>query len=122
MMQRRLRGSASSVYSNMSSGIRCAETTRVSQTMPKASLRVFGGKAANYSVLYRTPGVPIKNGFAIPIYFYDQFMQANGFYARIDGLLADPLFTTDAATRDAALKALQTDMRWSPRWRSSTGW
>ena len=80
----------------------------------RASLRVFGGKAANYSVLYRTPGVPIKNGFAIPIYFYDQFMRANGFYTRIDALLADPAFTTDAATRDTALKALHTDMLAAP--------
>ena len=80
----------------------------------KASLRAFGGKAANYSVLYQTPGLPVKNGFAIPIYFYDQFMQTNGFYARIDGLLADPGFITDPATRDAALRALHVDMRATP--------
>jgi hypothetical protein len=80
----------------------------------KASLRAFGGKAANYSVLYQTPGIPIKNGFAIPIYFYDQFMRDNGFYARIDALLLDPQFTTDPATRDAALRALHADMLAAP--------
>ena len=80
----------------------------------RASLRVFGGKAANYSVLYQTPGIPIKNGFAIPIYFYDQFMRDNGFYARIDALLLDPQFTTDPATRDAALRALHADMLAAP--------
>lgn len=80
----------------------------------KAALRAFGGKAANYSVLYQTPGLPVKNGFAIPIYFYDRFMQANGFYARIDALLADPGFTSDPATRDAALRAVHVDMRATP--------
>ncbi len=80
----------------------------------RTSLRAFGGKAANYSILYRTPGVPVKNGFVIPIYYYDQFMQAGGFYARVDALLADPQFTTDPATRDAALRALHADMIAAP--------
>ena len=80
----------------------------------KAALRAFGGKAANYSVLYQTPGLPVKNGFAIPIYFYDQFMRANGFYARIDALLLDPQFVTDPATRDAALAVLRADMMAAP--------
>ncbi|MBP8809252.1 MAG: hypothetical protein KBG48_34750 [Kofleriaceae bacterium] len=80
----------------------------------KASLRAFGGKAANYSVLYQTSGVPIKNGFAIPIYFYDQFMRANGFYDRVDALLADPTFQSDALARDTALRALHADMMATP--------
>ncbi len=80
----------------------------------RTALRAFGGKAANYSVLYQTPGLPVKNGFAIPIYFYDQFMRANGFYDRIDALLASPMFNADPATRDAALQALHADMIAAP--------
>jgi hypothetical protein len=60
----------------------------------KESLRAFGGKAANYSILARTEGVPIPRAFAIPIYFYEQFMTDNGFYARIDAMLADPAFAS----------------------------
>ena len=80
----------------------------------RTSIKAFGGKAAHYSVLLRTPGVPIKNGFAIPIYFYDQFMTQNGFYARVDAMLANPTFTTDPATRDSALAQFRADMLAAP--------
>jgi len=80
----------------------------------RAAIRAYGGKAAHYSVLYRTPGVPIKHGFAIPIFYYDQFMQQNGFYARVTALLADPSFTTDPAVRDARLAELRADMLVAP--------
>jgi hypothetical protein len=78
------------------------------------AVRAFGGKAAQYSILRRTPGVPIKPGFAVPIYFYDQFMSENGFYARLDTLLADDTFNTDANIRDAALAQLRADMLTAP--------
>lgn len=80
----------------------------------QVALRAFGGKASHYSVLLRTPNVPIKSGFAIPIYFYDQFMRQNGFFDRIDALIADPTFATDPATRSAALTALHADMMAAP--------
>ncbi|MBA3459553.1 MAG: hypothetical protein H0T46_06305 [Deltaproteobacteria bacterium] len=80
----------------------------------RAAIRAYGGKAAHYSVLLRTPGVPIKDGFAIPIYFYDQFMTQHGFYARVDAMLANPTFTTDPATRDAALAQFRADMIAAP--------
>lgn len=74
------------------------------------AVTAFGGKAAHYSVLARTPDVPSKKAFAIPIYYYDKFMRDNGFYDRIDALLADEAFTTDAAVRDAELADLQAAM------------
>lgn len=80
----------------------------------RTSIRAFGGKAAHYSVLLRTPGVPIKGGFAIPIYYYDQFMRQNGFYARVDAMLADPAFTSDPAVRQAALAMFRADMLVAP--------
>jgi hypothetical protein len=76
----------------------------------KESVRAFGGKAAHYSILARTDGVPIPMAFAIPIYFYEQFMTDNGFYARIDGMLADPDFKTDPDLRDVQLGLLRADM------------
>ncbi|MFO0631564.1 MAG: PEP/pyruvate-binding domain-containing protein [Nannocystaceae bacterium] len=72
----------------------------------KTAVTAFGGKAAHYSVLARTEGVPIKPAFAIPMYYYDQFMRDNGIYDRVDVLLADPDFLTDAAVRDTELAAL----------------
>ncbi len=80
----------------------------------KESVRAFGGKAAQYSILARTDGVPIPKAFAIPVYFYEQFMVDNGFYDRIDGLLADPDFKTDATVRDQQLALLRVDMQAAP--------
>ncbi len=76
----------------------------------KTAITAFGGKAAHYSILARIPEVPSKKAFAIPIYYYDQFMTQNGFYTQIDELLADPAFASDASIRDAELAALQADM------------
>ncbi len=69
----------------------------------RASIRAFGGKAAQYSVLTRTPGVPIRDAFAVPMYFYDQFMRVNGLYDRLTTLLADARFRTDPAYRERQL-------------------
>ena len=80
----------------------------------KESVRAFGGKAAHYSILARTEGVPIPKAFAIPIYFYEQFMTDNGFYARIDAMLADPAFATDPDLRDQQLGLLRADMADAP--------
>ena len=94
----------------------------VTPETPKGSLRedikravlAFGGKAAHYSLLARTKGVPVQKAFAIPVYYYDQFMRQNGFYARIDALLADERFQTDPQVRDTQLKALRDAMKTAP--------
>ncbi|HVV86564.1 MAG TPA: PEP/pyruvate-binding domain-containing protein [Kofleriaceae bacterium] len=80
----------------------------------KAAVQAYGGKAAHYSLLYKTPGIPIKRAFAIPIYYYDQFMEENHFFDRVDGFLADPSFNTDPAVRDAALAQLRADILNAP--------
>lgn len=80
----------------------------------KAAVPAFGGKAAHYSILARTDGVPIQPAFAVPMYFYDQFMQGNGFYAQIDAFLADPAFQTDPAVRDVVLADLRAQMMTAP--------
>ncbi len=78
------------------------------------AVNAYGGKAAHYSILARTQGVPVRKAFAIPVFFYDQFMRQNGFFDRIDGLLADQTFLTDPAVRDAALQSLRDDMMLAP--------
>lgn len=80
----------------------------------KEAVKTFGGKAAHYSLLRRTANVPIKKAFGIPMAWYFQFMTANGFFARVDALLADPQFVGDAATRDAALAQLRADILVAP--------
>ena len=81
---------------------------------------VFGVKAANLAVL-RTLGFPegtVPDGFAVPFYFYDEFMKHNGFYDDIEDMLADPDFQSDYDTQQADLKDLRKKIKkgTSPQW------
>ncbi len=80
----------------------------------KTAVLAFGGKAAQYSILARTPDVPVLKAFAIPIFYYDQFMKQNGFYDQVAALVADPSFATDATVREQQLTALRTAMLAAP--------
>ena len=65
----------------------------------------FGVKAANLAVL-RTFGFPenlIPDGFALPFYFYDEFMKHNDFYAAVTEMVEDANFVADVETRIAML-------------------
>ena len=69
----------------------------------------FGVKAANLAVLGTlnfTQGT-VPDGFAIPFYFYDEFMKHNALYDRIKTMLADPDFQTDLDTQESELKKLR---------------
>ena len=76
--------------------------------------RAFGGKAANYAALSHAPGVNVPKGFAVPVFYYRQFMQENGFDARVAALLADAAFRDDPGVRDQALLTLRGDMLAAP--------
>jgi pyruvate,water dikinase len=80
----------------------------------KAAIPAYGGKAAHYSILYKTAGLPVRKAFAVPAYHYVQFMEQNGFYQRLDALLADPSFRDQPEVRDAQLKQLRKDMKNAP--------
>jgi hypothetical protein len=80
----------------------------------KAAVAAYGGKAAQYSILHRTADVPIRDAFAVPLFYYVQFMTDNGFFARLDALLVDPAFATSPAARDAALATLRADILATP--------
>jgi len=73
----------------------------------KAAVLAFGGKAAHYSVLARTPGVPVQKAFAIPVYWYYEFMQRNGLFLQLEALLADPQFQNDSKVRFQKLGEFQ---------------
>lgn len=79
------------------------------------AIPAFGGKATNYAVLPKIGGnLNPPKAFAVPVYFYDQFLVENGFDTRIDEMLADPNFKQDAETRDLMLQSLRDDMRATP--------
>jgi len=74
-----------------------------------ASSIAFGGKSANLGEVMkaRIPGIVVPNGFTIPFYYYDEFMQENKFDEEIDALLNDKKFVHDPAYRKQKL----ADMR-----------
>ena len=80
----------------------------------------FGVKAANVAVM-RTLGFPegtVPDGFAVPFYFYDEFMKHNDLYDDITEMLADPDFGTDYDTKADELKKLRKKIKKAetPEW------
>ena len=75
----------------------------------------FGVKAANLAALkklsFPSPVADFPNGFAVPFYFYDEFMKANGFYVDIEEMLADAEFQSDFAVQEAKLKKLRKKIK-----------
>ena len=69
----------------------------------------FGVKAANVAVLGTLdfPDGTVPDGFAVPFYFYDEFMKANDLHSKVETMLADPTFQTDYDTQEAELKDLR---------------
>ncbi len=69
----------------------------------------FGVKAANLAVLgtLNFPDGTVPDGFAVPFYFYDEFMKANDLYSQVSTMLADPNFQTDYDRQEAMLKELR---------------
>ena len=80
----------------------------------------FGVKAANVAVL-GTLGFPegtVPDGFAVPFFFYDEFMKHNGLYDDIEEMLADSDFQTDYDTKADELKKLRKKIKKAetPEW------
>ncbi len=73
----------------------------------------FGVKAANVAVL-GTLGFPegtVPDGFAVPFYFYEEFMKHNGLYDDVREMLADPDFQSDYDTKVDMLKELRKSIK-----------
>ena len=80
----------------------------------------FGVKAANVAVL-GTLGFPqgtVPDGFAVPFYFYDEFMKHNNLYDDVREMLADTDFQTDYDTKVDELKKLRKKIKkaQTPEW------
>ena len=80
----------------------------------------FGVKAANVAVLGRMgfPAGTVPEGFAIPFYFYDEFMKHNGLHDEVERMLATPGFRTDIRMQRDMLKDLRDKIEdgESPQW------
>ncbi len=82
----------------------------------KAAIPAYGGKATHFSAFPHmdTTKVKFPKAFAIPVYYYWQFMEQNGFIDSLDALLADSLFNADPKERDKRLKSLRKAMVAAP--------
>jgi hypothetical protein len=80
----------------------------------RAATLAFGAKAANYSILAKTDGVPTRPAFAIPIYYYHQFMTENGFFDEVRAMQEDAGFQNSLAVRDTRLAQLREDIVAAP--------
>ena len=64
------------------------------------------------------PRERIPNGFAIPFYFYDEFMKTHGFYDDVKNMLADEKFQADFEVQEDRLDDLRDDIKdaQTPQW------
>jgi hypothetical protein len=86
-----------------------------------AAIPAFGGKASHFCAFPHIvdgdtgePLIPYPDGFVVPVSYYWQFMEQNGFFDWIDDMLADPEFRGDPAVRDARLAELRGAMEAAP--------
>jgi hypothetical protein len=81
------------------------------------NIPAFGAKATNYAALIEAKEagepIPVQPGFAVPMYYYDQFMTDNGLWDRIDVLMADPQWS-DPAFRAEQLELFKDEIRAAP--------
>ena len=77
------------------------------------SIISFGGKSANLGEVMnaRLPGIVVPNGFTIPFYYYDEFMQHNKFDQEIYELMNDQKFVHDPAYRKEKLASMRQRLK-----------
>ncbi len=90
---------------------------RLSAIAPLADVRFedwtsYGVKSANVATLgtFGFPEGTVPDGFAVPFYYYDEFMKHNGFYDDVRQLLDDPQFQSDYAVQEDKLDELRDDI------------
>lgn len=76
----------------------------------------FGVKCANVATMrgFGFPDGTIPNGYGIPFYFYDAFMQYNGFYDQVQAMLDDAAFKSDFNVQIQRLAALRKAIKAAP--------
>jgi hypothetical protein len=76
----------------------------------------YGTKTSNLGeiVTANVPGVRVPAGFGVPFFYYVQHLKQNGLDKKIEAMLADKRFTTDAAWRKQTLEELRTQIASAP--------
>ena len=76
----------------------------------------FGAKCSNVATMrsFDLPSGTIPDGFGIPFYFYDEFMQFNNFYEEAQVMTDNPTFQTDLNFRIERLKDFRRDIKDAP--------
>ncbi|NNE99129.1 MAG: pyruvate, phosphate dikinase [Pyrinomonadaceae bacterium] len=79
----------------------------------KDDSKVYGAKAANLGEITsaRIPRVIVPRGFAIPFFYYDEFMKRNGFKEKIEDLQYDNDFVHNPKIRKQKLKAFREEIQ-----------
>ncbi len=72
-----------------------------------AAVPAFGGKASHYAGLVAIPEVPAPDAFVVPVHFFDEYMEANGFWDRVEAMLVDEAFVNDPDVRRETLADLR---------------
>jgi pyruvate, water dikinase len=83
------------------------------------SSSAYGAKVANLAELRRMlPSEMTPDGFGVPFYFYDSFMEANGFYEMAQTMIDAADFKADPAIREARLKEFRSKIKsgTAPQW------
>lgn len=76
----------------------------------------FGAKCANVAAMrsFNLPAGTIPDGFGIPFYYYDEFMQFNNFYQEAQIMIDNPTFQTDINFRIDRLNDFRNDIENAP--------
>lgn len=102
--------------------------------MRKKDSVIYGSKAANQGEIIhaRVPGITVPDGFSIPFYWYDKFMQDRGFDDEIAAMINDDAFVHNPRVRRQKLEDFRAKIQaasFDPslraevlgRWRSQLG-
>ena len=76
----------------------------------------FGAKCSNVATMrdFGFPNGTIPDGFGIPFYYYDEFMQFNNFYQEAQVIIENPVFHNDINFRVERLKLFREDIKAAP--------
>ena len=92
------------------------DTTDLGDAISEA-IPIFGAKATNYAALEDAAAmgypIPIQPSFAIPMYYYNQFMEDNGLWEQITAMMASEQWS-DPSYRAEALEDFKDTMRDQP--------
>jgi Pyruvate phosphate dikinase, AMP/ATP-binding domain len=83
--------------------------------MRASDVVIYGTKAANLGeIVSAQAGVNVPMGFGIPFYWFDQHMKRNGLDKKVDAMLADLKWKTDAGWRKTQLEEVRKAIKDAP--------